>query len=197
MSTSTDLGATWDTGNATAGEAGGGGEGSAKAPLHMAGLPFSGTGWHGLPGLFWGLGAAVHIPGWVPGAPSSSGTQRVLLQFGNLTSAKGGCDDGVLQEYGPRQIESTDAVSISRPAALATTFCQLTRGWQGRTWGHSLDVQKQIPSNPAHGCMLPTADASLLLRPDGPHPGRILFCNVHDSYSRIVMLSRFACCPFR
>ena len=57
MSTSTDLGATWDTGNATAGEAGGGGEGSAKAPLHMAGLPFSGTGWHGLPGLFWGLGA--------------------------------------------------------------------------------------------------------------------------------------------
>ena len=54
---------------------------------------------------------------------------------------------------------------------------------QGRTWGHSLDVQKQIPSNPAHGCMLPTADASLLLRPDGPHPGRILFCNVHDSYN--------------
>ena len=54
---------------------------------------------------------------------------------------------------------------------------------QGRTWGHSLDVQKQIPSNPAHGCMLPTADASLILRPDGPHPGRILFCNVHDSYN--------------
>ena len=53
----------------------------------------------------------MHIPG----------TQRVLLQFGNLTSAKGGCDDGVLQEYGPRQIESTDAVSLSRPAALATT----------------------------------------------------------------------------
>eukprot|EP01052_Picozoa_sp_SAG31_P031051 SAG31_NODE_3250_length_4490_cov_3.521977_4_plen_182_part_00 len=104
MSLSTDLGATWDTGNVTAGAATGGGEGSAKAPLHMAGLPFSGTGWHGLPGLFWGLGAAVHIPG----------TQRVLLQFGNLTAAKGGCDDGVLQEYGPRQVESTDAVSIAR-----------------------------------------------------------------------------------
>ena len=63
---------------------------------------------------------------------------------------------------------------------------KLTRGGvagQGRTWGHSLDVQKQIPSNPAHGCMLPTADASLVLRSDGPHPGRILFCNVHDSYN--------------
>ena len=45
MSTSTDLGATWDPGHATAGAAGGGGEGSAKAPLHMAGLPFSGTPW--------------------------------------------------------------------------------------------------------------------------------------------------------
>jgi hypothetical protein len=31
--------------------------------------------------------------------------------------------------------------------------------------------------------MLPTADASLILRPDGPHAGRILFCNVHDSYN--------------
>ena len=31
--------------------------------------------------------------------------------------------------------------------------------------------------------MLPTADASLVLRPDGPHAGRILFCNVHDSYN--------------
>ena len=30
-----------------------------------------------------------------------------------------------------------------------------------------LDVQKQLRGNPAHGCMLPTVDASLILRPDG------------------------------
>ena len=57
-----------------------------------------------------------------------------------------GCDIGVLQEYGPRQIESKKG---------------------GRTWGGLLDVQKQLRGNPAHGCMLPTVDASLIMRPDG------------------------------
>ena len=148
MSTSTDLGASWDTGNVSAGP-GDGGEGKAHAPLHMAGLPFSFDGGKG----FFGIGALVALPG----------TQSLILEFANLTSMHpGGCDDGILQEYGPMQIKSTDA---------------------GRSWGQLLDVQRQIPSNPAKGCMIPTADASLILRADGPHPGRLLFCNVHDSYN--------------
>jgi hypothetical protein len=57
MSTSTDLGRSWDTGNVTAG-AGDAGEGRAHAPLHMAGLPFSFDGGKG----FFGLGSARRAP---------------------------------------------------------------------------------------------------------------------------------------
>ena len=78
MSTSTDLGASWDTGNVTAALSAGGGGWGAKAPLHMAGLPFAPNFTKNVPG-FWGLGAALHVPG----------TQRVILEFGNLTTEKG------------------------------------------------------------------------------------------------------------
>eukprot|EP00035_Acanthoeca_spectabilis_P027165 m.465594 g.465594 ORF g.465594 m.465594 type:complete len:498 (-) comp24344_c0_seq1:92-1585(-) len=88
-------------------------------------------------------------------------SQSVVLQFGNATHEKGGCDIGVEQLGGIKQIRSVDG---------------------GKTWGPILNVQAQLEGVPT-GCLSPTSGGGVVMRPvNGKYGGRLVFCAVRNAY---------------
>ncbi len=105
-------------------------------------------------------------------------TNRVILQFSNATTAKGGCDIGAEILGGVLQIQSSN---------------------RGASWTQFLNVQSQLrfPQVKSGGddvngdCLAPTSGAGLVMRPDkdGKFGGRIVspatvglgFCCTRDS----------------
>jgi hypothetical protein len=97
----------------------------------------------------------------------------VFLQFGNVSSVKGGCDIGEEQLNGIKQLQSTDA---------------------GASWGSFVDVEKELVKEgvpvPAGGphlgpgtCLGPTGGEALVMRPvQGKFGGRMVFCAVQNAY---------------
>ena len=112
--------------------------------------------------------------GW-GGAQSVYDSERktVFVQFGNVSSVKGGCDIGREQLNGIKQLQSTDA---------------------GSSWHSFVDVEAQIAIEgvpvPAGGpglgtgtCLGPTDGEGLVMRPvNGKYGGRLVFCAVRNAY---------------
>jgi hypothetical protein len=99
-------------------------------------------------------------------------TQSIVLQFGNSTGMKGGCDLGEEALGGVLQLRSTDA---------------------GKTFGDFENVQQQIerrlpvppsrPGSPPGSCLAPTSGQGTVMRPvDGKYGGRLVFCAVQNAY---------------